>query len=62
MVGVESFDEQTNEAFPSLRYYRIESGNKITISQEEFEFAVDVFPGAYPEETTKGAGLVFVPM
>ena len=62
MVGVESFDEQTNEVLPSLRYYRVVDGNKTTISQEEFESAYDVFPGAYPEETTKSAGLVFAPM
>jgi len=62
MVGIEDYDELTDERLPEPRYYQIKKGIKEIIEYEEAFVFWDDFPNKYPRNPTKDAGLDFVPL
>jgi len=62
MVGMEDYDTQTYEIFSTPVCYRIKDGNKTIIDFEEAFVFWEEFPNRYPNNPTKNAGLIFVPL
>ena len=59
-VGQETYDDQTGETLSHCRWFRVQNGRKTIISEQEAEAALVKFPGEYPDNITKKAGLTFI--
>ena len=62
MVGVEDYDELTQQSLTEPRWYRIKDGEKTIISENEADTAREKIPDTYPDNPTKDAGLTFNPL
>ena len=62
MVGVEDYDEVTEQSLSAPRWYRIKDGKKTIIDENEAYAVMKKIPDAYPDNPTKNAGLFFTPL